>query len=338
MNATKSQKVRYYRPKDKLKFQFHVQGAHIEVFNQHQIQYHLRMFLENNKLINGEEMIAINFESCKLIDEKLQLEPFSENRRFHDAISFEEFSDHVMKYSCYQITEDQADSIYPTPPDLISLEELLEEESEEEKLENKTPEDDHSSKSQTIAEWANQRGLRQVPVPPKYLGWEFPEKVLRPKPHSREQLTNQSKEGGFRKIDSGIFSSSEYQQNEHLVGCSQETLDLPDSLDFPDCGNSQVGKDDFDDSCRGDDVYRQKVRVSQKDLKAIEGIQLSQQVPVHPMQCCPICMKREVNGVLVHGKFAHAYACFNCSMCLLRDENCCPVCRLPILFVTKVFV
>ena len=125
----------------------------------------------------------------------------------------------------------------------------------------------HSSKSQTIAEWANQRGLRQVPVPPKYLGWEFPEKVLRPKPHSREQLTNQSKEGGFRKIDSGIFSSSEYQQNEHLVGCSQETLDLPDSLDFPDCGNSQVGKDDFDDSCRGDDVYRQKVRVSQKDLK-----------------------------------------------------------------------
>ena len=52
-----------------------------------QIQYHLRMFLENNKMINGEEMIAINFESCKLIDEKLQLEPFSENRRFHDAIS-----------------------------------------------------------------------------------------------------------------------------------------------------------------------------------------------------------------------------------------------------------
>ena len=52
-----------------------------------QIRYHLRMFLENNKMINGEEMIAINFESCKLIDEKLQLEPFSENRRFHDAIS-----------------------------------------------------------------------------------------------------------------------------------------------------------------------------------------------------------------------------------------------------------
>ena len=48
-----------------------------------------------------------------------------------------------------------------------------------------------------------------------------------------------------------------------MIGCSQETLDLPDDLDLPDCAKDG----DLDDSVEEDDVGRQKVKVSQKDLK-----------------------------------------------------------------------
>jgi len=309
MNATKSEKVRYYRPQDKLKFQFHVQGAHIEVYSEHQIQYHLKIFLEKHNLIDKNENISINAKSNKIFNEKIQLEPFSEHEKFYDVITFDDFSNHVMMYNCYQLTEDQTNSIYPAPPclDELSLEDLMEEEdSKDEK-----PKNNQSSQKLSIAEWANQKGLRQVEVPLKYLGGEFPEKVL-------HEPTNQKEDGSFRKIDSGFFSAS-----EDAVGCSQETADLPDDLDVSD---ASVEEDDF---------YRHKVRVSQEALQKMKQIQLSQEVPVHPLGKCPICKKHEINGVLLHGKYAHVYACFNCSVCLLQDENCCPVCRLPILSVLK---
>lgn len=53
---------------------------------------------------------------------------------------------------------------------------------------------------------------------------------------------------------------------------------------------------------------------------------------------CSICMVNPKNGIFVHGKWAHIYCCYKCSMKVWMETGRCPICNAKVRQVLKAVV
>ena len=53
---------------------------------------------------------------------------------------------------------------------------------------------------------------------------------------------------------------------------------------------------------------------------------------------CVVCMDRVREVTLVHGETGHTCCCNNCAIELQKSSSGCPMCRLPIEAIIKVFM